>query len=226
MPDVLKSVNTEKDNKSSLITALQTPPKQPIPQQQHQKQIQHSAIIQPSLQQKQPVENQKSSKVQQQQTKHGHNVTSVVNSNGSGQDVERLLGQLLEDNAQPGTQQQQQRVHTIQLTPQKQQHLKSIQLQIQTLSQRLTPGDTEMQNALKLLFAEQQKILASGKLLPPAIYHNNQLTIMNPSGLSGASAKVQQQQQQKNESIKNDISSLHHVSLGFSVESSECSSNK
>lgn len=134
------------------------------------------------------------------------NVTPC-DSNGTNQDVERLLGQLLEENQtnQQSTtavnttttttgQLPQRTVHTIQLTPQKQQHLKSIQLQIQTLSARLTPGDTEMHNALKLLFQEQQKILASGKLLPPdkVYYHNNQLTIVNPLPVSIPSSKTEQ----------------------------------
>lgn len=93
-------------------------------------------------------------------------------------DVDKLLVQILEEsnnmsnvastaNVTPPTSQPQQRITTIQLTPQKQQHLKNIQLQIQSLSARLTSGDTEMQNMLKNLFTEQQKILASGKLLPP-----------------------------------------------------------
>lgn len=71
----------------------------------------------------------------------------------------------------------------IQLTPQKQQHLKSIQLQIQTLSTRMQPGNVETQNALKLLFQEQQNILASGKLLPPdkVFYHGNQIIVNNSS---------------------------------------------
>lgn len=40
-------------------------------------------------------------------------------------------------------------------------------MRIQALTARLQPGDAEMNSALKGLFAEQQKILASGKLLPP-----------------------------------------------------------
>lgn len=135
------------------------------------------------------------------QQKVSPTISNLQDSNGSNTnpDVDKLLGQILEEssgniatsnttnnNIASTTTQAQQRITTIQLTPQKQQHLKSIQLQIQTLSARLTPGDTEVQNALKMLFAEQQKILASGKLLPPdkVYYHNNQLTIVNPSSLN------------------------------------------
>lgn len=76
------------------------------------------------------------------------------------------------------------------MTPQKQQHLKTIQMQIQTLSARLQPGDTEVQNTLKVLFAEQQKILASGKLLPPdkVKYHpsvNNDFSVQYVFNVAG-----------------------------------------
>lgn len=136
------------------------------------------------------------------------------------QDVERLLGQILEEsNAQSGQNatapsSQQQRVHTIQLTPQKQQHLKSIQLQIQTLSARLTPGDVVTQNALKLLFTEQQKILASGKLLQPSIYHNNQLTI-NAASLENR-PEMQSRGVVDNGALRKEeaeSATLHHVSV-------------
>lgn len=229
---MVKSINNteqiKETSKSSLITALQSPPKHILPQnhvQPQTKPIQPSAMVSPSVVQHQPikVERQKSPlpsqpKAQIQQQKVQPTVQQQTNdSNGAAtQDVDKLLGQLLEEsnnissnnngnnaNTTPlqsvppqQQQQQQQRITTIQLTPQKQQHLKSIQLQIQTLSARLTPGDTEMQNALKLLFAEQQKILASGKLLPPdkVYYHNNQLTIVNPSTLNATTATVKTEQ--------------------------------
>lgn len=117
----------------------------------------------------------------------GSVVGSCVKTVSSGQ---------VSQNQPPG-----QRVHTIQLTPQQQQYLKSIQVQIQALSARLGQqpggnGDVEVQNALKVLFHEQQKILASGKLLPPdkVFYHNNQIivntgsstgpTVLSTSGLT------------------------------------------
>lgn len=106
------------------------------------------------------------------------------------------------------------RVQTIQLTPQKQQMLKSVQLQIQTLSSRiqnksllsnlsLQPNlgpqhplynkpmpsltninkmtDVEIYQALQRLFIEQQKILATGKVIPtlpagPGITNNMPMT--------------------------------------------------
>lgn len=158
-------------------------------QQQPKVAIQQKVHIAPTIQQAQPTQ-----------------IANVnpCDSNGTNQDVERLLGQLLEEQPAPtlntpATQPQQRTVHTIQLTPQKQQHLKSIQLQIQTLSARLTPGDTEMHNALKLLFQEQQKILASGKLLPPdkVYYHNNQLTIVNPTPVTISNVNVKTEPQTK-----------------------------
>lgn len=92
------------------------------------------------------------------------------------------------------------RVQTIQLTPQKQQLLKNVQMQIQSLSARLqnksllstltippdfdlnnpihnkplpmlsnmnAMSDTEIHQALQRLFIEQQKILATGKVIAP-----------------------------------------------------------
>lgn len=89
------------------------------------------------------------------------------------------------------------RVQTIQLTPQKQQSLKNVQMQIQQLSAKLqnknllatltadvdptnpvhnnplpiltnidAMTDSEIYNALQRLFVEQQKILATGKIIP------------------------------------------------------------
>ena len=89
------------------------------------------------------------------------------------------------------------RVQTIQLTPQKQQSLKNVQMSIQQLSAKLqnknllatltadvdpnnpvhnnplpilnninTMSDGEIYNALQRLFVEQQKILATGKIIP------------------------------------------------------------
>ncbi|XP_059621276.1 mucin-17 [Phlebotomus argentipes] len=91
------------------------------------------------------------------------------------------------------------RVQTIQLTPQKQQMLKDVQMKIQTLSGKLqnktllstltipidydasnslhnqplptltnlhTMSDAEIHSALQRLFLEQQKILATGKIIP------------------------------------------------------------
>jgi hypothetical protein len=181
----------EKDAKSSLITALQSPPKHLSPPQKQ-------AIVQPSVKEKSPP------KVPPQPPPKPND------SNGTNQDVEKLLGQLLEESGNiniitsstaPNVTSKNQRIHTIQLTPQKQEHLKNIQMQIQTLSASLTPGNSEIQAALKMLFAEQQKILATGKLLPPdkVYYHNNHLTIINPSSLNLGGGQQQQQQTNKNE---------------------------
>lgn len=182
---------------------------QPKIQVQHQQQQQPKVQISPS------VQNAQTAQTQTIQNHTAQAQTESVNANVvPTQEVDHLLGQIIEETTngcsvptqtqlQSQTQQQQQqpqappqRVHTIQLTPEKQQHLKSIQLQIQTLSQRITAGDTEMHNALSMLFQEQQKILASGKLLPPdkVYYHNNQLTIVNPSSLSQIANKNEQLQ--------------------------------
>ncbi|KAJ3650748.1 hypothetical protein Zmor_016828 [Zophobas morio] len=173
----------EKD-KSTLITALQSPPKHVSPPQKQ-------AIVQPSIKEKSPP------KLPPQPSPKPND------SNGTNQDVEKLLGQLLEESGNiniitsstaPNITNKNQRIHTIQLTPQKQEHLKNIQMQIQTLSQNLTSGNAEIQAALKMLFAEQQKILATGKLLPPdkVYYHNNHLTIINPSSLNLGGGQQQQ----------------------------------
>lgn len=103
------------------------------------------------------------------------------------------------------------RVQTIQLTPQKQQSLKNVQMQIQQLSAKLqnknllatltadldfnsavfnkplpvltnieAMTDGEIYEALQRLFVEQQKILATGKIiptLPAAVSPGNQQTI-------------------------------------------------
>lgn len=160
------------------------------------KSLQPQAMVQPSIQTQIKHEKQKSPISAPKQQKVSPIIQSVQDSNGANtsHDVDKLLGQILEEsNPQicvSGNnlldRQPQQRITTIQLTPQKQQHLKTIQLQIKSLSARAQPGDTEVHNALKALFAEQQKILASGKLLPPdkVYYHNNQLTIVNPSSLN------------------------------------------
>lgn len=115
-------------------------------------------------------------------------------------DVDKLLGQLLDDggngnvvtNSAPPVQPQQgpQMIQMLQITPQKQQHLRNVQMQIQALSAQMSTGNVEVQSMLKALFAEQQKILATGKLLPPdkVYYHNNQLTIVNPTGLNSPPA--------------------------------------
>ncbi|KAF5285769.1 hypothetical protein FQR65_LT13048 [Abscondita terminalis] len=174
--------------KSSLVTALQSPPKI-MPTQKPP-----SVVVQPTVQStvssqtQTPTPKMPQAKMQSTQTTHTVQTETTP-------EVDRILGQLLDEPA-PVPANTNQRIHTIQLTPQQQQHLKSIQLQIQTLSARLTPGDTEMHTALKLLFAEQQKILASGKLLPPdkVIYQNNQLTIINPTSLGiGVPAKTDAQ---------------------------------
>lgn len=103
------------------------------------------------------------------------------------------------------------RVQTIQLTPQKQQLLKNVQMQIQSLSSRLqnksllstltippdfdlnnpvhnkplpmlsninAMSDNEIHQALQRLFIEQQKILATGKIIAP-------ITSSQPSFASG-----------------------------------------
>ncbi|KAF7283183.1 hypothetical protein GWI33_001246 [Rhynchophorus ferrugineus] len=162
------------------------------------KPIQPQAMVQPSVQTHIKQEKQKSPISLPKQQKVSPTIHAMQDSNGgnTSHDVDKLLGQILEETGAPignsgnnhamDNRQPQQRITTIQLTPQKQQHLKSIQMQIKSLSARLQPGDTEVHNALKALFAEQQKILASGKLLPPdkVYYHNNQLTIVNPSSLN------------------------------------------
>ncbi|KRT84998.1 hypothetical protein AMK59_2128 [Oryctes borbonicus] len=235
----IQPISQKQTNQPSALIppSIQTISTNPIPQPKIQ--IQQKVQVSPSVQnvqttQTQPVQNHSIHQAQQ----------TEINS-APGQEVDRLLGQIIEESnnvstmntsvqtqppqqqqiqtqsqqqqtqpqIQPQVQSQQQqlqvqsqvqqppqpppqRVHTIQLTPQKQQHLKSIQLQIQTLTARFTPGDIEMQNALSMLFQEQQKILASGKLLPPdkVHYHNNQLTIVNPSSLSQMSSKCEQLQ--------------------------------
>lgn len=187
---VSEKLNHVKDPppKSSLVMALQSPPKIPPTPQKVVSQP-PSATVQPTVQA--TVSSQTQTPKQPVQAKVQGTQTTQTHTEGNNHEVDNILGQLLEESggsasvATSTSAQNQQRIHTIQLTPQQQQHLKSIQLQIQTLSGRLTPGDTEMHTALKLLFAEQQKILASGKLLPPdkVIYQNNQLTIINPSSL-------------------------------------------
>ncbi|KAG5879758.1 hypothetical protein JTB14_027044 [Gonioctena quinquepunctata] len=215
---VKTSNNTEqiKENVGkSLVSALNAPPKQVLPQNHvppqpiaqskpvhPQAMVQPQVMVQPSVQVqlKSPLERPKPLPVSPQMPKQQKVAPTVISPDSIGSntnsDVDKLLGQIIEDSSTvspaggrvtPSTATQpQQRITTIQLTPQKQQHLKNIQVQIQTLSARLTSGDTEIQNTLKLLFAEQQKILASGKLLPPdkVYYHNNQLTIVNPSSLN------------------------------------------
>lgn len=170
------------------------------------------------LPQQKPAENQKAKP--QTTTKAVRQNETVIQNNGATQDVERILGQLLEEGGPTTTTTTngnaaaaaQQRVHTIQLTPEKQQHLKSIQGQIQAISQRLVPGDTETHNTLKMLFGEQQKILATGKLLPPAIYHNNQLTIVSPSTLNLPANVCHQQKTETHRNACNDVGTVHHVS--------------
>ncbi|XP_068082122.1 serine-rich adhesin for platelets [Anabrus simplex] len=57
-----------------------------------------------------------------------------------------------------------QKVHTIQLSPQNQKHLKAVQMQIQNL---MTSKKTQADDlTLQRLFDEQQRILASGKVVP------------------------------------------------------------
>lgn len=189
--------------KPSLVPNLPTPP-------EHITSTQKQAIVQPSIKEKSLP------KLPPQSPKLSSN-----DSNGTNQDVEKLLGQLLEESGNiniitsanaPNVAGKNQRIHTIQLTPQKQEHLKNIQLQIKTLSANLTPGNSEIQAALKMLFAEQQKILATGKLLPPdkVYYHNNHLTIINPSSFNlgvgqqqnKSEGNVQPQQQQVQQPIQ------------------------
>ncbi|XP_072381618.1 uncharacterized protein [Diabrotica undecimpunctata] len=199
----------------SLVSALNAPPKQVLPQNhiqpqllQQTKPVQPQAMVQPSVQvQVQPktTVSERSKpvapspaipQVPKQQKVAPTVISQDSNGSNTNPDVDKILVQILEEsnmnnvpsgtNITPPTTQPQQRITTIQLTPQKQQHLRNIQMQIQTLSARSTPADTDIQNTLKMLFTEQQKILASGKLLPPekVYYHNNQLTIVNPSTLN------------------------------------------
>uniref|UniRef100_A0AAR5Q4C1 GLTSCR protein conserved domain-containing protein n=2 Tax=Dendroctonus ponderosae TaxID=77166 RepID=A0AAR5Q4C1_DENPD len=191
---------------------------------------QPQAMVQPSVQHVAKMDRQKSPLPSPKQQKVSPTIHSLQDSNGtnSSHDVDKLLGQILEESggalaANGGNnhnleRQPQQRITTIQLTPQKQQHLKTIQMQIQTLSARLQPGDTEVHNALKRLFAEQQKILASGKLLPPdkVYYLNNQLTIVNPStfNLPSPVSSV------KSEPPSPGLSANHSISRSNSAEAS------
>lgn len=193
--NVNEKVNHLKETpKSSLVSALQSPPKI-IPSQKPP-----SVAVQPTVQSTVSSQTQTPTPKMPLAKMQGTQTTHTVQTETTP-DVDHILGQLLDEPVAPPpttteTPNTNQRIHTIQLTPQQQQHLKSIQLQIQTLSARLTPGDTEMHTALKLLFAEQQKILASGKLLPPdkVIYQNNQLTIINPTSLGiGVPAKTETQ---------------------------------
>jgi len=66
-----------------------------------------------------------------------------------------------------------QRVKTIQLTPQKQQLLKAVQNQISALSAKKYRTSSE-QTALQRLFNEQQKILQCGKIVPTVSGQNSQ----------------------------------------------------
>ncbi|KAK9887314.1 hypothetical protein WA026_021623 [Henosepilachna vigintioctopunctata] len=189
--------STSQDSPKNVLNAqaVQPQPSQP------QKPAQPSAMVHPQpMVQNSPQKPTEKSKIQSipkllQNTQNIQNTESNVN-----QDMDKLLGQLLEESnniniitstsnmSVPSPNLHHQRIHTIQLTPQKQQHLKNIQLQIQNLSSQLSSanGSADVQNALKNLFAEQQKILATGKLLPPdkVYYHNNQLTIVNPSSMN------------------------------------------
>lgn len=178
---------------------LHSPPKtviQPQPvQPQPQKPPQPSAMVQPQPMVQSSLQKQTEKNKPQIQQKVLPNTQN--NESSSNQEVDKLLGQILEEsnniniitstNNVPPPNMQHQRIHAIQLTPQKQQHLKNIQMQIQALSSQLSSnGNAEIQNVLKNLFAEQQKILATGKLLPPdkVYYHNNHLTIINPSSMN------------------------------------------
>lgn len=113
-----------KESKSSLITALQTPPKHILPQNHVQiqpqpnlpKQTQPSALVTPSVQNAIKIQTQQTeihqkvqqkSQGQQQKVQVHPNVQNAQTqmhgrqneTNGPpSQDVERLLGQLLDDN--------------------------------------------------------------------------------------------------------------------------------
>ncbi|XP_057653985.1 alpha-protein kinase 1-like [Diorhabda carinulata] len=201
----------ENVNKSVDSALNAPPPKQTLPQNhvqpqplQQTKPVQPHALVQPSIQvqPKTIPDRSKSlatpavSQIPKQQKVAPTIISQDSNGVDANPDVDKILVQILEESnmsnvpnstsATAPTSQPHQRITTIQLTPQKQQQLKNIQHQIQSLSARLTPGDVELQNTLKMLFTEQQKILASGKLLPmdKVHYHNNQLTIMNPSALN------------------------------------------
>ena len=195
---------------------MQIQPQQPLQPVVQKTTPQPSALVQPSVQVSSNQAQQSKIKIQHQvQQKlqlsptpiQIHSSTPSPDEISSNHDVERLLGRLIDDtnnqlpppSAPPSTSppnhvQPPQKVQAIQLTPQKQQHLRNIQLQMHTLNARLTPGDSEGRNALKLLIQEQQKILATGKLLPPdsVFFHNNQLTI-NPSSLNQSNTKTEAQ---------------------------------
>ncbi|CAG9861226.1 unnamed protein product [Phyllotreta striolata] len=253
------NLDAVKENASKpIVSALNAPHKQVLPQNHVQKQpmqqnkpIQPQAMVQPSIQvQIQPKtinERPKPEPVQPtapQVPKQQKVAPTVISqdSNGSNTnpDVDKLLVQILEESnnisnivstasVTPSTTQPQQRITTIQLTPQKQQHLKNIQLQIQSLSARLTPGDAETHSMLKNLFTEQQKILASGKLLPPdkVYYHNNQLTIVNPSSLNSSSpSQVKHEPVQSPSSGPSTISNNQTIMRTSSVETQATSSHQ
>lgn len=256
---VKTSNNTEQIKESAskpVVSALTAPPKHILPQNHVQPQpiqskpVQPQAMVQPSVQNQQKVvmERPKTMPISPQTPKQQKVAPTVIthqpqDSNGSNTnpDVDKLLGQILEESSGVGnvvnssivtpnpSTQPQQRITTIQLTPQKQQHLKSIQLQIQTLSARMNQGDTtEVQNALKLLFAEQQKILASGKLLPPdkVYYHNNQLTIVNPSSLNLPSPVLVKSEPPPSPSPVPVLSNTQSIIRSTSVETQPASSHQ
>ncbi|XP_045469662.1 putative leucine-rich repeat-containing protein DDB_G0290503 isoform X2 [Harmonia axyridis] len=195
-PVITINHQVHKEVKSSLHSPpkniIQAQPVQPQPIQP-QKPSQPSAMVQP-----QPMVQTPQKSMEKNKTQNQHKVmpNTQNNESNSNQEVDKLLGQLLEEsnninivtNNVPPPNVQHQRIHTIQLTPQKQQLLKKIQMEIQALSssQLSSSSNNEIQKALKSLFTEQQKILATGKLLPPdkVYYHNNHLTIINPSSMN------------------------------------------
>lgn len=206
----------------------------------------NTAIIRPTMannivkqMQKQQQQNQSSS-IQQQQVN-----TSVA---PPSQPPSNIVVQSNANSSLPPLVSTTRVVQTIHLTPQKQQALKTVQLQIQMLSTKLqnkmllttitippdydqsvasknlpvignvnSMNDNEICAALKRLFIEQQKILATGKLIPtiplPAS-PNAPTAILNPQSQQ---QQVQSQnvqnfthiQNQANQQIQQQVQPLH-----------------
>lgn len=78
----------------------------------------------------------------------------------------------------PSNGQMVQRVQTIQLPAQKQQMLKTIQSQIQTILSRKSGTSTD-QKMLATLYQEQSKILSTGKIVSTTTHSVNNVSIRN-----------------------------------------------
>ncbi|KAK6621803.1 hypothetical protein RUM44_001610 [Polyplax serrata] len=106
-----------------------------------------------------------------------------------------------------------QRIQTIQLTTPKQQHFKTIQSQIQTLSSKTNRTAAE-QATLQKLIIEQQKILSTGKLVqtfPGQQVHGMQIvsqSLPNAGRIFQAQGTAQQQQQGQLSQVQQGTQSL------------------